>query len=221
MLSRVRSSVLDLAFSCLDVSPEPHGTGPTLLARLLVEERSGGDVGTIALRCQIRIEPQRRRYSSREADRLLDLFGEPRQWAGTMHPMQLATVSHLVPAFRDQVETVVPVPCSYDMEVAAGKYFASLDDGEVPLTVLFSGTVFLAGATGLHTEPIPWHLEAGYRLPVEVWRSMIDRYFPNQGWLRLRRETIDAVRAYAAAQAIVDTDAVVERLLKEAGWPAP
>lgn len=212
--------MLDLAFTCLDVSPEQHGTGPTLLARLLVEERSGAEVGTMALRCQLRIEPQRRRYSSREADHLLDLFGQPQQWAGTMHPMQLASMHHLVPAFRDRVETVVPIPCTYDMEVASSKYFASLDDGEVPLTFLFSGTVFVAGAPTLRTEPIPWHLEAAHRLPVTVWRSMMDQHFPNQGWLRLRRETIDQLRAYAAAEAMVDTDAVVERLLKEAGWPS-
>jgi hypothetical protein len=211
--------VLDLAVSCLDVSPEPHGVGPTLLARLLVEERSGADVGAIALRCQIRVEPQRRRYSSREVDRLLDVFGRPSQWAGTLMPMQLATVSHFVPAFRDQVETVVAVPCTYDMEVAAGKYFASLDDGEVPLILLFSGTVFVADGGRLRTEPVPWALETRHRLPVAVWRSMIDEYFPNQGWLRLRRATIEELRAYAATEAIVDLDAVVERLLKEAGWP--
>jgi hypothetical protein len=211
--------VVDLAFSCLGMEPEAHAVGPTLLARLRIGERTGADVRAIALRCQLRIEPQRRRYSSHEADRLLDLFGAQSQWSGTVHPMQLAMVSHLVPSFRDEVETTVPVPCTYDMEVASGKYFASLDDGEVPITFLFSGMVFLDGSSGFRTEPVPWHHEAGHRLPVRVWRDMIDRHFPNQGWLRLRRDTIDALRAYAAAEAIVDTDAVVERLLKEAGWP--
>ena len=212
--------MLDLAFRCSEVTPEEHGASPTLLARLLVDERSHAEIGAIALRAQLRIEPQRRRYSSREADRLLDLFGGPQQWAGTMHPMQLATVSHVVPAFRDQTEVVLPVPCSYDVEVASGKYFASLDHGEVPLTFLFSGTVFLATDRGLRTEPIPWHLEASHRLPIAVWRATMDQHFPNQGWLRFRRETIDELRAYAAAEALVDFDVVVERLLKEAGWPA-
>ena len=59
--------------------------------------------------------------------------------------MQLALVSHLVPAFRDEIETTIAVPCTYDMEVACGKYFASLDDGEVPITILFSGMAFLDG----------------------------------------------------------------------------
>jgi hypothetical protein len=211
--------MLDLSFSCLDMVPEEHAAAPTLLARLSIQEHTGADVRTIALRCQLRIEPQRRRYSSREADRLVDLFGDRSQWSGTVHPMQLALVSHFVPAFRDEVETTIAVPCTYDMEVACGKYFASLDDGEVPITILFSGMAFLDGSAGFRSEPIPWHHEAAHRLPVTVWREMIDRQFPNQGWLRLRRDTIGELRAFAAAEAIVDTDAVVERLLKEAGWP--
>ncbi len=212
--------MLELAFSCLDMVPEDHAVGPTLLARLRIEERSGADLQAIALRCQLRIEPQRRRYSARESDRLLDLFGDPSQWSGTVHPMQWSLVSHLVPAFRGDIETTIAVPCTYDMDVACGKYFASLDDGEVPIAFLFSGMVFVDGTSGFRPEPVPWHHEAAYRLPVRVWRDMMDRHFPNQGWLRLRRDTIDALRAYAAAEAIVDTDLVVERLLKEAGWPS-
>jgi len=42
----------------------------------------------------------------------------------------------------------VSLPCTYDMEVASGKYFASLDGGEIPLALLFSGSVFLGGANG-------------------------------------------------------------------------
>ena len=103
-------------------------------------------------------------------------------------------MSHLVPAFRDEIETTIAVPCTYDMEVACGKYFTSLDDGQVPITILFSGMAFLDGPAGFRSEPIPWHHEAAYRLPVDVWREMMDRQFPNQGWLRLRRDTIGELR---------------------------
>ena len=34
------------------------------------------------------------------------------------------------------------MPLSYDVDVAAHKYLAGLEDGEVPLLLLFSGTVF-------------------------------------------------------------------------------
>jgi hypothetical protein len=211
--------MLDLAFTCLGITAQAHSVGPTLLADLRIEDRSAADVRTIALRCQIRIEPQRRQYSSREADRALDLFGERSQWTGTMHPMQLASVSHLVPAFRGAIQTTVPIPCTYDMEVASTKYFATLDDGDIPLTFLFSGTVFLDVDGRFVTEPVPWHHEAQHRLPIGTWREMMDQHFPNQGWLRMRRDTLDAFRAYATHEALVDADAAVERLLKEAGWP--
>jgi hypothetical protein len=201
------------------MAPEDHAAGPTLLVRLRIEERTGADVRTIALRCQLRIEPQRRRYSSSEADRLVDVFGRPSQWASTVHPLQLASVTHLVPAFRGEIDTMVTVPCSFDIEVACGKYFASLETGEIPIAILFSGMAFLDGPGGFRSEPVPWHHEATHRLPVTVWRDMVDRQFPNQGWLRLRRDTIDELRAFAAAQAIVDTDVAVGRLLEEAGWP--
>ena len=39
--------------------------------------------------------------------------------------------------------------------------------------------------TGFTVELVPWHLESRFRLPVSVWRELMDAYFPNSGWLRL------------------------------------
>src|SRR5690242_21404666 len=84
-----------------------------------IAETTGASVYAIALRCQLRIEPQRRRYSPEEAERLNDLFGDPSRWADTLKPMQLATVSTMVPKFTGWIEISLPVPCSYDLEIAA------------------------------------------------------------------------------------------------------
>jgi hypothetical protein len=211
--------VLDLGFACTGIRAAHDTAGPALVVSLRITETSGAAVEAIALRCQLRIEPAQRRYSPDETNRLLDLFGPRADWGSTLHAIQLASVPHLVPAFTGVVDTDFTLPFSYDVEVAAGKYFASLADGEIPLALLFSGTVFLAGPKGFTVEPVPWHLDARYRLPVATWRNAIDAHFPNRGWIALRRDTIDTLRAYAAAEAIVDHDALVERLLKEAGWP--
>ncbi|MCU1457036.1 MAG: hypothetical protein JWL73_1128 [Actinomycetia bacterium] len=211
--------MVELGFACVDIQPEQHAVGPTLLVTLRVTESSGTPIRAVALRSQVRVEPQRRRYSAEEGDRMVDLFGERAQWADSVHPMQLASLSHMVPGFTDSIDIVLPLPCTYDMEVATGKYFGSLDDGEIPLLFLFSGTVFVDGPKGFAVEPVPWHLEAAYRMPVDVWRRMIDLHFPDQGWIALRRSSIDALRAYAAAEVITSGDLAVERLLKEAGWP--
>ncbi|MCW2913608.1 MAG: hypothetical protein JWN52_1676 [Actinomycetia bacterium] len=203
----------DFVFDCLGVRAEPYAAAPTLLFRLRITETSGRRIRAIALRCQLRIEPIQRRYSDAEAARLADLFGARARWGDTLKPMQLATLSAMVPAFSGAVEFDVPMPCSYDLEVASGQYFHALDDGEVPLLMLFSGTVFTADGI----EQISWDRECGHRMPVPVWRELMDLYFPGGGWLRLTRETLDALQEFKHRQAIPTWDAAITRLLKEAG----
>src|SRR5262245_66547252 len=99
----------------------------------------------MALRCQIRIEPNRRRYSDAEAERLLDLFGERSRWGETLKPMQFAELSVMVPGFNGGTEVDLAVPCTYDFEVASAKYLHGVEEGAVPLLLLFSGTVFIKG----------------------------------------------------------------------------
>ncbi|HEX3212521.1 MAG TPA: DUF6084 family protein, partial [Actinomycetota bacterium] len=135
----------DLVFDCIDGQADRYAAVPTLQLKLRISETTGAQVHAIALRCQIRIEPQRRRYSPEEADGLLELFGEPPRWGDTLKPMQFATVSLMVPSFTGSTEIDLPVPCTYDFEVAASKYLHALGDGEVPLLLLFSGTVFTKG----------------------------------------------------------------------------
>ena len=48
----------------------------------------------------------------------------------------------VVSPFTDSIVVDLPVPCTFDFSVAATKYFYALEDGEAPLSLLFSGTVF-------------------------------------------------------------------------------
>lgn len=154
---------------------------PTLVFRLRVSENSGQVVNAIALRCQFRIEPQRRTYSEVETPLLADLFGTTDRWGDTLKPLQFAGVAVMVPGFTGATEIDVAVPCSYDLEVAANKYFALLEDGEIPLLLLFSGTVFVKRPTGFAVDQVSWNCEARQRVPVAAWREMMDRYFPGTG----------------------------------------
>src|SRR6202453_4190377 len=112
----------DLLFGCTGAVAERYAAPPTLTFALTITERSGVKIHAIALRCQLRIEPHRRRYSADEARRLSDLFGDPSRWAETVKPIQLATVSTMVPGFTSLTEIEVPVPCTYDLEVASARY---------------------------------------------------------------------------------------------------
>jgi Family of unknown function (DUF6084) len=208
--------VADLAFDCLGVRADPYAASPTLVFRLRVAETGSRPVNAIALRCQLRIEPHRRRYSEAETPLLADLFGTPDRWGDTLKPLQFAAVAVMVPAFTGATEIDVPVPCSYDLEVAANKYFASLEDGEIPLILLFSGTVFVRTPTGFTVDQVPWTSEARQRVPVTVWREVMDRFFPGCGWLRLRRDTLAELQRYKAATALPGWDDVVADLLARA-----
>lgn len=201
----------DLAFACTGVRADPYAAGPTLVFRLRITASSAEPVHALALRCDIRIEPGLRRYSPPEAERLDDLFGEPSRWSRSMQPMQFAQVSAVLPGFTGETEVDLPVPCTYDMDIATTKYFRALADGEAPLTLLFSGTAF-RGPGGFQVQPVPWDREARFRLPAAVWREMIDQHFPGCGWIRLPRDTMDALVAFRSRHALVswpDTVAVL------------
>jgi len=202
-------------FDCVSARSEPYAVTPTLAFTIRIAETTGVAVHAIALRCQLRIEPQRRRYSAEEGSRLADLFGEPTRWGDTLKPMQFATVSAMVPGFTGGTEIDVLVPCTYDLEVASARYFSALDDGTVALLMLYSGTVFLKDGTGIAIEQVPWSAESTYRLPVDVWRGMVQRDFPNAGWIRCSRETIDALGRFKTRRALPTWDATIEALLAE------
>ena len=207
----------ELTIEVIDARAEPYAAVPTLLLRLAITEPSGDPVHAIALRTQIQIEPQRRRYTKDEEARLLELFGEQPQWGESLRPFLWTHASTMLTGFTGRTEVDLPVACSYDFEVAAAKYLHSLSDGEIPLALLFSGTVFARRDGVVSVQPVAWHVEANYRLPVKVWRDLMDLYFPNSGWIRLRRETIDALTRYKAQRAIPSWEDTFELLLKEAG----
>jgi len=213
--------VADLIFGCTGATAERYAATPTVTFALTITERTGVRVHAIALRCQIRIEPHRRRYSAAEAQRLHDLFGDPSRWAETVKPIQLATITTMVPAFAAVTEVDLPVPCTYDLEVASARYLQGLDDGAIPLLLLFSGTVFVATEEGFSVELVPWSAEATYRMPVSVWHDVVNLHFPGRAWLPCGRETLDALSAFKAKHALPTWDATLSALLAEAAPGGP
>jgi hypothetical protein len=207
----------ELVFDCLGAEPDLYGAMPTINFQLRISETTGERVHAIALRIQMRIEPKRRRYSNTEGDRLLDLFGEKDRWGDTVKPMQFCFVDVMVPSFTGAIELDIPVACTYDLEVSSAKYFRSLDTGEIPLLMLFSGTVFTKGSTGFSVEQVPWHKEVSYGLPVKVWDELMEAHFPGSAWIRMSKETLDALGFFKSHRALTNWDETLKALLAEAG----
>ena len=211
----------DLSFDCIGGRAERYSAVPTVVLTLRISETSGQRVDAIALRCQIRIEPNRRRYTDVEAGRLEDLFGQPSRWADTLKPLQLTTVSLMVPGFSGSTEIDIPIMCGYDLEIASTKYFNALDSGETPLLLLFSGTVFATVEHRLSIQQVPWSKETSYRLPASVWREAVDVHFPNSAYIRMSRQTLDALQRFKSRRALPTWDSVVSALLEESAERQP
>jgi uncharacterized protein DUF6084 len=209
-------SVPELAFSVEDAGALEHAAAPTLRFGLRIETAAGVQIRSILLHTQVQIAARRRRYGPGEEERLFELFGEPERWSSTLRTLPWTRQTQVVPPFTGSAAVDLLVPCTYDFEVAASRYLDSLGDGEVPLELLFGGTLFYAGEGGmLQTAQIPWDREAEYGLPVSVWRETMERYFPGTAWLRLRTETFERLHAYRSRRALTSWEDAVESLLRE------
>ncbi|HET7014756.1 MAG TPA: DUF6084 family protein [Streptosporangiaceae bacterium] len=207
----------ELVFDCIGAAPDKYAVVPSMSLKLRVSETTGQRVDAIALRCQIRIEPARRRYSAEEAERLNDLFGDTARWADTLKPMQFTTVATMVPGFTGSVEVDLPVPFTYDLEIGTTRYFTGLEGGEIPLLLLFSGTVFAKVDDRLSIQQVPWSKEAHFRLPLTVWQEAIDVHFPDSAWIKMSRSTLDELLEFKSRVALPTWDATIAALLSLVG----
>ncbi len=207
----------DLDFKVVDAEAVLFAAAPTMLFKLHIHNAVADEqVQSIMLQTQIRIEATRRHYDAEAEGRLLEVFGEPHRWGETLRSLLWTHATVIVPRFTDSIVADLPIPCSYDFDVAAAKYFYALEDGEVPLLFLFSGTVFyMTGEGPLQITQISWEKEAPFRLPVQVWKRMMDHYFPNSAWLRVRKDVFDRLYAYKARQALPSWDDALDLLLRE------
>ena len=207
-----------LTFAVEDAQPLEHSAVPTLAFAIRLDAADGVAVRSVALNVQLRIAATRRRYDDREREALLEIFGQSDQWGRSLRSLHWCNVAINVGPFTGATVVELPVACTYDLDVAATRYFDALGGGEVPIELLFSGSVFYAPPEGgLRVAPIGWDREAEWRLPAAVWRAAIERHYPDSGWLRLDRDSLDRLHRFRARRALMSWDETVDALLAEAG----
>lgn len=204
-------------FTVLDVFAEPYAAVPQLTARLRIEEATGQVVHAIALRCQVRIEPQRRGYTTADESGLRALFGDRDRWADTLKPFLWMQCSTTVQGFTGATEVDLPLPCTYDFDVVGSRYLHAVGEDTVPLSFLFSGTVFTRGSNGFGVEQVPWDSDTRYAMPVTVWKQMIDLYYPNTAWIRMDRDQLEILADYRSRHGLTTWEETVQRLLAHEG----
>lgn len=210
----------DLDFAVTGVKAVPFCVVPTLAFRLQVTADTADPIQAIALDCQVRIEAQKRGYETAEKDGLFDLFGRADDWSRTVKTLLWTHASATVPQFTGRTECDLRVQCTYDFNVIAARYFHALEAGEVPLLLLFSGSVFFSGQNGeLQIGRISWNKEASFRLPVRAWKDLMEIYYPNIAWLALDRDLFNRLAAFKSERGLPTWERALEALLAASQEP--
>ncbi len=213
----------DLNFEILNAEVELYSVLPLINFKLrIVNGNAEEQIENISLKTQIMLLALQRRYNADEKAKLHELFGEPERWGKTLRTFLWTNVTSVIPRFTGSTIVDIPVPCIYDFEVVSTKYFNALEDGEIPLNFLFSGTIFYKGAEGnLQIGQIPWSKEASYRMPVATWKGVIDTYFPNSAWIRMQKDVFDQLYQYKMAHGLLTWEDTLTRLLRTSSEASP
>jgi hypothetical protein len=205
----------ELHFALEGAEAVKHAAAPLLALKLRITNGVNEEaIHSLTLRCQVQIEPARRHYSQPEQDSLRDLFGEPERWSRTVRSLLWMNISIAVPGFTGSTVVNLELPCTFDFNIATTKYFHALEAGDIPLCILFSGTAFYQGEqASLQVAQIPWDREVNYRFPAEVWKQMMDAYYPNSAWLRLERDVFDRLYQYKIRHGILTWEQLLNKLV--------
>jgi len=205
----------ELSFQVSGVEPVNGGLTPLLQFKLEIAASNNSErIQGIMLNAQIQIQCPQRSYNANEKARLADLFGAPERWGQTLRNRLWTHVSVNVPAFSGSTTVQLPVPCTYDLNLASAKYFNALEGGEVWLLFLFSGSMFYLAPDGrLQMERVSWDQECVYEMGIGTWQELMARQYPNTAWLYLRREVFDRLYDYKLEKGLASWEDAIEQLL--------
>jgi hypothetical protein len=207
--------VPDLNFQVTGIEPDARGLTPLLTFTVEVTNTPSDEViQSVPLQAQIQIQAPRRTYNAREKEKLSDIFGPPEQWGKTLRDQFWTHAQTVVRSFSGTTTARLPVPCTFDLNVLAAKYFYALEDGDIPLIFLFSGTIFYQNADGrLQVQQVSWNKECTFRVPVKTWRELMEHHYPNTAWLTLNRDAFERLYAFRRARGLTSWDETVDTLL--------
>jgi hypothetical protein len=213
----------DLDFKITGIEPARRGLAPLLHFILEVTNSPETEtIQTVMLQAQIQIQAPGRVYNADEKKKLKELFGAPEDWGQTLRTRLWTHANTIIPQFHGHTTTILAVPCTFDFNVAATKYFYALEEGDVPLLFLFSGTTFYTAPDGrLQIQKISWEKECTWRMPIARWQELMEYHYPDSAWIAMRRDVFDQLYEFKRREGLSSWDEVLERLLALNGSVAP
>lgn len=194
---------------------EASASAPEIRLHVTIDNAARSErVHAVLLHCQVRIEAAQRTYSGGEVERLSELFGDASGFQARLAPVAWARTTLSVPPFVGSVGLDLPLPCAPDLDVAATRYLDAIEHGSVPLRALFNGTVFYAApGAGLQVAPVAWDREASWRMPIAVWREVMERHCGATARLAIRRDVLERLQRYRAGRGLPSLEHAIESLL--------
>jgi len=206
--------VTKLTFEMVDATADRFSAAP--IVRLRVRVRLEGEaIDALALHVRVQIEPAGRAYDTDEELLQQELFGKRERWVQSVRPLQWTECAVMLNAFTGETTFDVPIACTYDLQVASSKYASALKDGNIPVRLLFTGTIFRGAQSGFAVEMLSWNSERQGRVPVATWQEAMERVFPGQAWIRVDRPTFAALRRYRTEHALYNWEDAFAHLLGE------
>jgi hypothetical protein len=207
----------EVTFEVLGAAHEPFAAQPTLRFELSVFEPTDRPIYAISLTAQINFDPARRQYDAETKEDLFELFGSPERWPSTTRSFLWTHASTVVHSFTGAITFGLEVPCTADLEMVASRYVSALPDGEVPLTMHFTGRVMYQGPQRqVQVMHLPWHTSASYKMPVSVWKNMMKHHHGESGFVNLHNDTLTELKRYKRVRGLHSFDAVVLDMLERA-----
>jgi hypothetical protein len=207
----------EVTFEVLGAAHEPFAAQPTLRFELSVFEPTDRPIYAISLTAQINFDPARRQYDAATKEDLFELFGSPERWPSTTRSFLWTHASTIVHSFTGAITFGLEVPCTADLEMVASRYVSALPDGEVPLTMHFTGRVMYQGPQRqVQVLHLPWHTSASYKMPVSVWKNMMKHHHGESGFVNLHNDTLTELKRYKRVRGLHSYDAVVLDMLERA-----
>jgi len=207
----------EVKLEILGAAHEPFAAQPTLRFEMSVYEPTDRPIYAISIKAQINFDPARREYDAATREDLIELFGIPERWPSTTRSFLWCHASTVVHSFTGATTFGLEVPCTSDLEVTAARYVSALPDGEVPITMHFTGRVLYQGPQRqVQAVHLPWSTSASYRMPVDVWRKMMKNHHGESGFVLLHVDTLAALKKHKRVNGLHSFDAVVLDLLERA-----
>ena len=171
-------------------------------------------IHTVALRCQIQLEVTRRKYTAEDQERLLDLFGEPSRWGQTLRSLLWTHANLVVPSFTGKHAGGSSRALHIRFQCSCHQVFRRAWRRRSSGLCAIQRHGFLCSPEGgLQVAPISWDKEARFKLPVKVWREMMESYYPNSAWLCLHKDAFDRLYQYKVRHGIPTWEEALESII--------